>query len=347
MPIVMTDELILRSLKGQASEAEMSALLAWRRMSPANEDQHRQVSRLWEMRRLLEPYLQGETHPTASAILNRMPDSSAAAEQESVRELDAVSPNSSVWRQHSTRARLAMAASLAILLLGAGIVGYLTGRDGTRATFGKLELITAATEMSSVRLADGSVVRLAPQSRLLVEITDTSRNAWLEGRAFFAVEHDPTRPFRVLSQAGEVIVRGTRFDLEARAGDLQLIVVDGAVALEAAGQSLEVLAGQVSRIRDDGRLELQNIDAPYTQLHWMEDFVAFEETPLNEVVRELESRYGLNIEIRDPTLASQTVTSWSVNRSPQEILSAVCLALDATCTFADGLTTIDRSQRTR
>jgi ferric-dicitrate binding protein FerR (iron transport regulator) len=340
---LITDELILRSLQGETKAAEAKALREWRAQNPANEERYQQVARLWEMRRLMEPYLQGASAPSAQDIVDR-----ASAFDRGAVELDAaVEAGSNETRRFSTPVRLALAATLASLLIGAGIVGYITGRQGARPTFGPIELVTAATEMSSVSLADGSVVRLGPQSWLRVEITDSSRTAILDGRAFFAVEHDPTRPFRVSSEAGEVVVLGTRFDLETRSGDLQLIVVDGAVALAAGGQSVEVQAGQISRLGQDGRLELQNIEAPYTQLGWMEDFVAFEATPLREVVRELETRYGLDIVIGDSALGAQTVTSWSVNRSPEEILTAVCLALGATCTVTDTLSTINRSSLPR
>ena len=79
----------------------------------------------------------------------------------------------------------------------------------------------------------------------------------------------------------------------------------------------------------------------YGKVDWVGNFVAFESTPLSEVVRELERRYGLRIQVEDSALAAQTVTSWSTNRSPREILTAICLALSASCTFTDTLTTID------
>jgi transmembrane sensor len=333
--------MILRSLQGETSEAETRALAMWREKDPANDERYQKIARLWEMRRLVEPYLQTGGAPSSAEIIARAeragriaPTVASAEGDERERAVDFSAP-----------VRFALAATLGSLLIGAGIVGYVTGRGGSRATSAPVELITAATELSSASLADGSVVRLAPASRLRVEITDTSRTAYLEGRAFFAIEHDASRPFRVFSEAGEVVVRGTRFDLEVRAGDLQLIVVDGSVALVAGGQTVDVAAGQVSRLNASGRLDLQDIAAPYTQLEWMEDFVAFEATPLREVVRELEVRYGLDIIIEDSTLANQTVTSWSVHRSPREILTAVCLALDATCTVTDTLSTIKRSTR--
>lgn len=340
---VITDELILRSLQGEVTEAEASALHRWRKQNEANEERYQQIVRLWEMRRLMEPYLQAATIPTAEDIVVRADERAAVGAGTGTWSGEAQDSR----RRFSAPVQLALAATLASLLIGAGIVGYATGRVGQRASFQPVELITSATELSSASLADGSVVRLAPESRLRIEITDTSRTAYLDGRAFFAVEHDATRPFRVITDAGEVVVRGTRFDFEVRSGALRLMVVDGSVSLAAGGQSVDVQAGQISRLNESGRLELQDMETPYSQLDWMQDFVAFEATPLEEVVRELEARYGLDIVVGDSTLARQTVTSWSVNRSPREILTAVCLALDAECTMTDSTNTINRSTRPR
>src|SRR4029453_10983270 len=73
------------------------------------------------------------------------------------------------------------------------------------------EYATALGEQRAFKLADGSVLYLNTLSR--VEVTH-SREArlvrLLEGEAMFAVEHDPARPFRVLSGATVIQAIGTR-----------------------------------------------------------------------------------------------------------------------------------------
>ncbi len=321
---MITDELILRSLQGETSAEEERELLLWRRERPEDEQRYEQIARLWEMRGLLGGSLGVERVPTAAEILRHRPRVGEAA-----RILRFASPS------------LRVAAALAVLLGGAGVVRHLVGlRAGNEAT-GSVELVTGPGEMRSARLADGSVVHLAPDSRLTAQITPASRRAWLSGRAYFAVVHDPERPFKVATSAGEVVDHGTRFDLEARSGELQVVVVDGEVGLASGGESVRVRAGQVSRVRDGGQPEVVDVDDVYGQVDWMGTFVAFEATPLREVVQELKQRYGFRVQVADSVLAAQTVTSWSTNQSPREIVTAICLALNASCTVTDTLTTID------
>ena len=66
--------------------------------------------------------------------------------------------------------------------------------DSTRHPgWGATEVVTGATELATVQLGEGSVVRLAPSSRLRV-LAGRERAVHLEGRAFFAVERMPTPP---------------------------------------------------------------------------------------------------------------------------------------------------------
>lgn len=329
---MITDDLILRSLKGETTEAEQRALGAWRRRSPDNEARYRQVARLWEMRRLFEPTLHAESPPTAAEILDRAGRPTARS----------TAPPRTGLRRILRAPSLRAAAALPLLLGGAALLGYLARQTDDADAPRTLELVTAAAEMTSARLPDGSVVRLGPDSRLQVEITPVSRQASLHGRAYFAVAHDPGRPFTVRTHAGEVEVKGTRFDLEARSGELELVVVDGSVRLAADGESVDVGAGQRSRVGNGTGIRVEAVEDVYGGLAWVGGFVAFESTPLREVARELERRYGMDIQIRDSLLAEQTVTSWSLERSPEDVLRAVCLALDAFCTITDSLTTVER-----
>ncbi len=73
---------------------------------------------------------------------------------------------------------------------------------------------TAIGEQRTLRLADGSLLQLNTHSRVQVHLTSTSRDVrLLEGEAFFSVQHDPSRPFRVESGGTLVQAVGTQFNV--------------------------------------------------------------------------------------------------------------------------------------
>jgi hypothetical protein len=49
------------------------------------------------------------------------------------------------------------------------------------------------------------------------------------------------------------------------------------------------------------------------------------------------SRFGIQVEIVDPELATSTLTGSFRDQTRDEILANVCLAVDARCVHADGI----------
>jgi transmembrane sensor len=120
--------------------------------------------------------------------------------------------------------RTALVAVAVIILVSVGLIllrpvfrHRANGNEiASRSLGGKLNtllFVTRVDETRSVRLADGSVVRLESGTRLAVTLDRTSRRLTLEqGLARFQVAHEP-RPFIVRAGGGSVTARGTIFDI--------------------------------------------------------------------------------------------------------------------------------------
>jgi transmembrane sensor len=91
---------------------------------------------------------------------------------------------------------------------------------------------TGRGERRGVILADGSMLRIDPESRLRIHLERHLRDVRLEqGRAVFRVAKDPTRPFLV--HAGPTIVRavGTEFGVDRARDGVVVTVAAGKVAV--------------------------------------------------------------------------------------------------------------------
>jgi transmembrane sensor len=235
----------------------------------------------------------------------------------------------------------AVVAATVLITVGFGIARVSTPKPAELPLFGPAELVTGPGETATTRLADGTVVRLAPESRLQVMKNVHEREVWLTGRAYFAVAKDSTRPFRVRTHAGEALVLGTRFDLEVRGRTLQLLVVEGRVALSARGATVQVGPAEMTRVVADTVLPVSRVEDTQSPLRWLDTFVAFEETPLRDVAAEIERRFGIRIEVADTALAARTVTGWSSAPTPRDLLTRICVAVRAYCSISDTLTVIE------
>ena len=323
----MTDpepELIERALRGAASREELEALAAWRRASPNHEREYRRLERLMRVSASLRPELRMAEPPSAAELLVRARSHEGGAPERGVVPA-VIGPR--VWRRWRIAAgSVAAAAVLAV----AATLGRMTASD-SGALLAPAEIITGPSELATVQLGDGSVVRLAPSSRLRVGGAGEERDVTLEGRAFFAIARDDDHAFLVRTSAGVARVLGTRFEVAAEGEDLELTVVEGRVALDAPGNSVEVEGGERSRVAARVASAPQRVAEAERELAWVGTFLAFQSTPLADAMREVERIYGLHVTITDSVLARQTVTATFTSQRSESVVSVLCSVVSARC----------------
>jgi len=231
-------------------------------------------------------------------------------------------------------------------LAAAGLAGLIVGRTmwpGVPAPVVDLsaaEFSTGPSERVTVRLGDGTVIRLAPQTRLRVTPASDERAVWLDGQAFFAVARQRGR-FVVRTHAGEAVALGTRFDLEAREADLRLVVVEGRVALAAGGERVVVGPNEVGNARATKPLTVSRVTDRDRELEWMGDFLVFQATPLSQAAVELTKHYGVPVRVVDSGLAAETVSGWFSNERLEDVLKILCRAVKAHCIVGKSGATIE------
>ncbi|MBX6364817.1 MAG: FecR domain-containing protein, partial [Gemmatimonadetes bacterium] len=195
---------------------------------------------------------------------------------------------------------------------------------------------TGAGQVRTVRLGDGSVVRLAPNTTLRAAPA-SRREAWLEGTAFFAIAKRNGVPFVVHTAGGDARVLGTRFELRTAVKTVRLAVLEGRVALSAPGGREVVEAGQVSEI-EAGRAPTAPRAADVQTMvgGWMRGVLIFEATPLRQAAREIERQYDVRVRLADPSLGDRTVSAVFDHQSLETVVATICRVTDATCQVEEG-----------
>jgi transmembrane sensor len=134
-----------------------------------------------------------------------------------------------------------------------------------------------------------------------------------------------------LPSGGEVEVLGTRFDVDSRGADLQVAVVEGTVRMRVRDDRLQLTANQVAWVPEDGAIGVRTVLDPFEAIEWLGAFVAFEATPLQQVVDEFARRFGIQVEVADGTLLSRTVTGWFTDQTPEMMIGSICTVIGAQC----------------
>lgn len=195
------------------------------------------------------------------------------------------------WR---TRLRY-MAAAAAVLLTASLALGWHHYTAVTQVTYR-----SAMGDLQEVPLADGSVVTLSSDSRILVTFSHAERHVELQrGEAFFTVAKDPARPFVVSADGRHATAVGTRFAVRRGGTDLRVVVTEGLVRLEADNnpdgrrQPTTLLpAGSVATASNAGVVVHSGpVQQAEEYLSWRTGFVNFHDTPLSAAAAEF-NRYN-------------------------------------------------------
>ena len=153
-----------------------------------------------------------------------------------------------------------------------------------------------AQQVKRLTLPDQTEISLAGGSRLTYDARhygQEMRLVRLEGKAFFEVWHDEARPFRVETAESRVTVLGTRFQVVDGEEQRTVDVVSGKVgfALREKSDSVALTAGlQAYYTSGDPRIKVTE-QSNLNELAWLTHRLRFEETPLPQVVADLEQAY--------------------------------------------------------
>ncbi|HWB50378.1 MAG TPA: FecR domain-containing protein [Stellaceae bacterium] len=295
---------------------------AWLAENPAHAAEWAEMTRTFDVLRRLEPEHQQEWGAFAEG---RQAEHSPSYKDMpvSVGRPTAISGSPPRFRRRLVLGAAAAAiAACLVLVAGPNLVLRL-----------QADHLTGTAEERTVQLADGSTVRLAPESAIDVAYGATDRHVrLLKGEAFFEVAHDAARPFTVEAGGVETTDLGTAFDVRLEADETDIAVRQGLVRVDAptvqpalserlaAGQWLRIAHGQAER----GDLAPEEIGA------WTHGQLIAKNRPVAEIVNELRPYYHGVILLRGAALARQPLTGVYNLSDPVEALRAVARAQGAT-----------------
>jgi ferric-dicitrate binding protein FerR (iron transport regulator) len=310
----------------------MALTRAWRASSAEHEAEYGDMVRIVTLSACVPALVTDQRPPTAQDVIARRVAGRSEPE----------GGGKAHGRGGTAAARRWLVAAAALLILGIPIALLVSlGSDDVEPGFGAEAFVTGPAETATIILSDGSVVKLAPHSRLQLEPNRSERSVALNGQAFFSVAPMNGRPFVVHTAEGEVRVLGTRFDLAARGDDLQLVVVEGRVAISGGGLEGEIHAGQVGRVVAGTPLPVLEIDDPHEITEWTGQFIAFQSTPLADAAREIMRHYPVRIVVTDSAVARRTITAWFSDWRLEDVMTVVCAVAEARCSTDGDVITIE------
>lgn len=230
-------------------------------------------------------------------------------------------------RRFSTRWVTAGVAALALVAFSLWTVPTLVAPVSVQAAPGSAEVI-ALPDGSTVTLAAGSRLTYAKRFGTLLGSPD-ERQVALVGEAAFDVESGDA-PFVVETFNASVEVVGTRFAVRAhwREAETRVTVEEGVVRVEAAGETVELTAAETTTVAgDDTAPTTPEVADPARALAFVDGGLAFDDLPLADAFREIERRYGVQIQAGGNVNTSADVTAFYASAPEvKTVLGDLCAA---------------------
>ena len=283
---------------------------AWRTASTANDAAWAELRHLSKVAAVMRPTYAGQWRPF---VARRRAERSA-------RTAHPVRP-----RATSRPRRLALSALVAV----AACVALLAAPPLLLQL--QADHVTSTAEQRSIDLPDGSRVTLAPASAIAVSYAAAERRVdLLSGEAFFQVQPNADRPFRVTARTVQATVLGTSFDVRLDRSDVTVSVEEGAVRVSWADEAGERLdAGQSVRLSSDGGVARAS-EAPQLVAAWRRGQLHAQDQRLGDAVDQLRRYFRGTIVLTDDALADQRVTGAYNLADPEQALRGIAKAHGAT-----------------
>ncbi|MFY0650730.1 MAG: FecR family protein [Cyclobacteriaceae bacterium] len=280
--------IIVRKLTNKLDSTEEEYFNSWLESHPDNNKFFEQLQRYWEFN---GHTLEEKKKAVWSKIHNHL--------ETDDRIINFNRPNS-----NDLKKAYWVAASVVLFLLGYILISELEKEPQTAISTTVLDKLTAAGQNLTIRLPDGSQVKLNAESSISYPeiFSDSIREIHLNGEAFFEVEKDTTKPFIIHSDNIKTIVKGTSFNINAYSvnHDIEVAVESGIVeVVNKHNLSNRVLLNKheaVAFSKESSTLNLVSYSNNMTT--WKDGIITFEKASFEEITTVLQRWYGVTFDVK-------------------------------------------------
>ena len=172
-----------------------------------------------------------------------------------------------------------------------------------------MQTVSTLAETRTVSLPDGTSVTLNHYSTLTYpeRFKTDNREVELNGEAYFEVSKDKKHPFIVQTDAVDVRVLGTHFNVDAYrdSRDVRTTLLTGSVAVSNKSNSEHMIL-KPNEIAIYNKVEKKLtrkllVDAT-DEISWRHGEFIFDDVPLSDIARKLSNSFGTTIQITDSAL---------------------------------------------
>lgn len=304
--------LIIAWLDGHLTGPELEQLLQWMEQSPENAAYVSRIRDIWQasMQKASEFAETGkEWNRFRSTVENRIMEK----------------------RQQQHNLIRWLTGMAAVLLIGF-ISGFSFVKQLQKSEPIYITATAPAGSVASLLLADSTVVYLNAGSKLTYcpESKTNTREVSLNGEAWFDVVKNRNKPFVVHTPVCQVKVLGTRFNLKAYdvENDVITTLEEGEIMLASSPEiksdgDIRLLPGEQAVIsKSNHSVSVKNVETRYFT-SWKDNKLMFINMNMQELIVILERKFGVEIEVGEPSILKYHYTGTLKNESVIEVMELI------------------------
>ncbi len=233
-------------------------------------------------------------------------------------------------------------AAIIVLLISLNTIYYANKQQfkstGISKELSYTSFITENGQRSKVVLPDSSIVWLNSGTTFSYpnNFSEEHRKVFIEGQAFFQVQHIEENPFSVQANGLIVKVLGTKFDVDAYPENDKIAVVLESGKVELAHEEFESFnytmhPGEKATYNiTNNALSLSHADAT-TYSSWKDGKLIFRNESMKNVLEKLKRWYNINIVVSNEEVYNSIFPGTIQNESYEEIFRYISIVCDVNC----------------
>ena len=238
-----------------------------------------------------------------------------------------------------------IAAGLLLLIsVAAGVLFY------TLRTENSIFLTTKTSQIRTATLPDGTLLTLNANSSVKYSktlLTNSIREVWLEGEAFFEVKKLSTAAhFVVHTPELTVEVLGTKFNVNTRRQRAKVVLKEGKVALHVQQNRMDstitMQPGDMVEYSKASEKSVKKTVNPQNYTSWTQNRLIFHESTLREIAEVMEDTQGVRLQFSDPSFENLVFSGSVASQDTDLLLRKLAKAFHLKITRSDSLVQIEK-----
>ena len=319
----MDIDLAVLYITDKASDEEKKQFEEWLNQSESNIKEYKEWKTIWDI--------------TGKNYHNFSPDKNEGWNKIKQRTGN-LKNNRNIWYNNKRIYRIA--ASVALLIIsGLIIIMILNSNAGQDA---RLLSYESGSDTLTVHLQDGTEICLNRYSEIKVPelFSNSKREVYIKGEAYFIVHKDPGSPFRIHTQNTITEVLGTSFNLKSTNTDVNVALYEGKVAFYKNGifkDKIILTPGQQGSYNTNTHKIIKDSISDINLIAWKTGKLQFNHTSTGDLCKTLSKYYNAEI-IIEPGQSSSgkgNFTGSFNNLSLSEVLNIIELTMDIKVIYND------------